>query len=210
MVNTTNIKINEAATRVDVLVETSENHKFTGLSFWKSENFQNIDDVIDLTSLMSMTTNEEDFYITAEDVGLTNFTGLFFLEFTTDEIDDEPSCQYLDNTFLAVVGNFTKYHLCLLDNIAAIDIEDCEVIYKGSKDCSECKDYIFLMNTLLESLYIASLYGMYDEACRIIENLDEICDDCTCYNKRAITLNLSGVYMKTKEDCVVCSYVEKY
>lgn len=210
MINTSNIKINSDSTKVDILVETTEGNKFTSLLFWTSENFQNVDDAIDLTDLLEKENHIEDFYITPEDVSLTNFVGLFFLEFTTDEINDEPACQYPENVVTVPVGNFTKYHLCILDNIAAIDIQDCEIIYKGKKECGECQDYLFLMNTMLESLYIATMYGFNEEACRIIENLDELCEDCTCYNKREIDINLSGIYCSTLEDCTVCNVILKY
>ena len=210
MILSKNIKINEAAKRILVNVETSQNHKFTKLLFYNSENYPDIEKAVDLTNLLKGTSNSEDFYIKAEDVNLNNFIGLFFLEFTTDEEENPEECEYPIESEVFPVANLTKYHLCILENILAIDIEDCKIYYKNSKDCNECSDFLFLTNTLLESLYIAILNEFFEEACKIISNLNEICDNCACYNKRVIDMNYSGVYCSTEIDCVTCNVILKY
>jgi hypothetical protein len=195
MVIINQLNIDVTGENIEVDVTTSVGNIFTSLLFWTSDTYDNPADAIDLSSLYAGTSENETFTIPASAVGLSKFSGLFFLKFETDEIVEDTDCCPDTNIRLAVVANFIKYHECILDKLLKLDIDDCGLSAQSCAECNSCQDCAGnapLVHLFLSNLYIAIQQGFYAEAIEIIENLDTLCQSCSSCPDYGNALKLAG------------------
>lgn len=215
MICSNKIEIDSTSSEIEVIVSTLlEGSFFTNVYFYTAYSFKYS---IDLSHLLEGESESEAFKIKAEDVGLDNFIGLYYLEFHIQTVKNDYNCHNGDiEPIMEIfpVANLTKYHLCILDNISDIYIEDCEIKYGKNKnineECTHCDSKLFLKNSFLEALYVAIEYGFTQESVRIIKLLDKLCNDCNCYTKKDPIINLSGIKMGTNPLCIEENKVIKY
>jgi hypothetical protein len=176
MVIINQLNIDVLAENIVVDVATTPGNVFTSILIWTSDTFQVLSEAIDVSSYIVGTDETEAFSIPASALGLTKLSGLFFIEFTTDEEVEE--CCPDTNKRLAIVSNFIKYHECILNNLLSAEIDDCGLKCGGCDDCEDCSNKIVSTNLYLQGLYIAIQQGFYQEAIDIIKILDELCEVC--------------------------------
>ena len=122
----------------------------------------------------------ENLVIPAERLGLSYISGLFLLEFTSDEIVDPTECCDSNNA-TGVVANFVQYEECILNKAMSAKIDNCNQLVVS--DCESCGDNLLYASMFLSSLHAAVRNGFYNEANTIIKQLDEMCEICnTCPN----------------------------
>lgn len=130
-------------------------------------------------NMSTMTPDSEGRYIfdiTASEIGVSSFNGLYFMKFYSKSPNPGTNCCGESNQGLpAVVGNFAPYHECLLNRVLSIDFEGCG---KKEDTCSECEEEVYYISALLNSLYSAVRFQRFKEACEIIETLNSFCDMC--------------------------------
>jgi len=185
MINLNSITIDQFSSKIDVDVSTDVGNLFTKVLLWKSKDFKKSSKVIDLSQLLQKTNNIESFAISAQDIEMKNVTGLFFIEFFTDEVIVPEDCVKNSNVSLAVVANLLPYKECVLSKTLSLDIKGC-----GTGGCES----VTLISTLLSTLQTTIKYGFYEEAVKIIESLDELCTDCdNCPDyKNTLLINEEG------------------
>lgn len=176
-------------------VTTTVGNIFTSLLFWTSDTYDNPADAIDLSSLFAQTSENEVFTIPASAVGLTKFSGLFFLKFGTDEVVEDTDCCPDTNTRIAIVANFTKYHECILDKLLNAEIDECGLLTQDCEECQDCPDCYKsapIVHLYLNNLYTAIQYGFYEEAIDLIKSLDTLCSTCQSCPDYGEALKLPG------------------
>lgn len=214
MLNTIKLEIDSLSNKIDVIlnVDVSE-ATCTQLNFYTNKDLSGKS--FDLSYLLKGELVEE-FIIKPEYVDLEYFVGLFFIEIFLQREDNDSPCDNEELHYIFPIGNFTKYHYCILNDITNIYIENCEIKLLSNKnlddECTTCQNKIFFKNTLLDSLYTAILYELYEDACLIAENLDKLCEECNCTDFPEPTTNLSGIMMSTEEieNNIVVNRIIKY
>lgn len=103
--------------------------------------------------------------------------GMFILRIKFHETNKcdclTPDCEEEMNVPFA---NFLFNYECLLNGIKRIEkIENCKVVVRN---CDSCADDINIINTLMQGVERAFEFGYYNEALRIQEKLDKICQPC--------------------------------
>lgn len=173
MININSVVIDPTATKINVNIDALG---LIGVTFWTWNTYDDPSQGIDLTSLIPAPQgNNYTFVIDVSDVNLTNFNGLFFIEFTFDNLEEIDLCHEEANKRLSVVANLTQYYNCLLDKVLKSDIKGC-----GQKEsnCVECENDMMQTHVLLSTLQTAIRFGFFNEAIRIVEVLDDFCEIC--------------------------------
>lgn len=161
MVSINSLKINESSNSIDVDVNTTVGNIINQVLLWDIKTFKDYSEAVRLSSFLTNTDEKEVFSIPASNLDLTNITGLFFLEFTSNE----PT----DNISLGVVSNFIPYYECLLNKALKVEVKSC------------VNDYdLLLLSALINSLNSAIKSGFYEESVKLIEKIEDLCD--VCYN----------------------------
>ena len=167
MITINYLRINEDATQIDVTVSTTVGNTITQVLLWDIKTFKVYSQAIDLSHLLTGGSETETFSIPASELNLEYLSGIFFLEFK----DSDSS----SNSVLGVASNFIKYHECLLEKVLKIDLEGC---IKKSDNCDNCNKNIFSLSTLINALTISIQHGFYEEAARISNVVEDMCDIC--------------------------------
>lgn len=170
MVIINKLHIDSLAEKIIIDIATTSGNVFTGIKFWTVTTFQNATTAIDLSASLAKTSEKEVLAIEASKVNLSKLSGLFFIEFTTNETTTATACCGDINKRLAVVANFTKYHECILNQLLSTEVNGCEI--------SEAMQKAIALQTYLEGLHIAIQKGFYNEAIEIVKLLDQDCSIC--------------------------------
>jgi hypothetical protein len=169
MITVNLLQISNTSDSITCNVTTKVGETITGLRVWDSTGYNLSSQAIDLSGLLTQASETENLTITATDLQVSFISGLYIFEITSSE--DE------DNIYTAIVGNFSGYYECLLDKTLKVEIKNCKEFNYGN--CPDCEENLFFVNTLLDALNTALILRYYEEACRIVENLKEMCDLCT-------------------------------
>lgn len=170
MININLLKINSSQNEINVEVSTSIGNKFTKIYLWENNNYKDYAKAIDVSNLIQGTSNVEVISIPSSVLDREFFTGIYILEFTTDENND--------NIKEGVVANLIQYFECLINKTLKLNIKNCKIEYNS--DCDDCDAKSLLMiNTLINSIKISLQLGYYREAITIMYKLDSICGTCS-------------------------------
>lgn len=203
MISINVLQINEFATKIDVNVSTAVGSNITQVLLWDSTTFKNYSKAIDLSSLLEGTTETENFAIDASLIGVKKFSGLYFIEFTSNEVIVPDDCVNNINTGLGIVANLIPYHECILDKVMSIEIKGCKQIELGGSECSECSEQLLFINTLLQSVYSSIKFGFYEEAIKILNNLNELCEICNTCPDYGNTLLINGLGFGVQNNSII-------
>ncbi len=163
------LQISNTSDSITLNVSTEIGETITGLRVWDSTGYNLSSQAIDLSNLLTQTSETENITIPATALQELFVAGLYLFEITSSESED--------NIYTAIVGNFSGYYECLLDKTLKVEIKNCREFNYGN--CPECEENLFFLGTLLDSLDAALIMGYYEEACRIVEDLKEICNLCS-------------------------------
>lgn len=164
------ISINPTAGEIAVEVVTSNGNVFTGMTVWDAYTYKDYASGVDLSSLLSGTTNAENLTIAASDMGVPEFTGIYFIEFTTDEPEE--------NTKTAVVANLASYYNCLYTNLDKLSIKNCGKPVADDCGRKSTEEYVYYVAALIQSLGHQVMLGDFKKAAKIALKLEKSCGGC--------------------------------
>lgn len=182
-----NFSISADGQYINVTVSTTAGYLITGVSFWTDATFDDTGQLINLTSLLSQTSNTEVFSISTSDVDVTTFyDGIFFAEFATNapNIDDCDTC----NNRLGVAAKLVSAKLCLLEKVKAYQVcrDGCDC--GDGCGCGKCD--IINLDNVIDAMTIAIEYGKYFEAIDLLNVIRKLCTSCTeCLDLDGMTSN---------------------
>jgi len=168
------LKISDDRTTIDIDVETSELARITSIKLWTDETYKEDFLFSDLSNKIDGTDNREVLFITPEDIGETNFNGIYFLEFITNDTTDLECVACNETSLIGVTADFTKYHECIVDSVIK------------HNDIQKAKQ----INLVFDAVYSALKIGYYEEAIYIFEQLQSLCTtDCVSCTDKVISTN---------------------
>jgi len=164
-INVTKFLVASDLATIDLDVNVTVGQTVTELLLWTDETYKDPAQSIDLTSLLAGISETESITITAEDAGLTSFTGIYFAQITTSEPE----------ALITATFNLTQYYVVQAKLIANIDLS-----------CLSCNGNF--QNALLFDLYLeatknALILGRFQDAITNLNNLiitieTSDCDAC--------------------------------
>lgn len=169
MITINNFTINNTETAINVSVTTDIGETISSALVWTDETFKDYSQAIDVSDLLSQTSNMESFSIPATTLGEVKLTGIYFIEFETTAEEDD-SCAGCNNP-VAIAASLNCYQDCLLNKVLKHNICD-----PCSCDNIECD----IINTgmILDGLIRALQFGYYGEAIDLLASLKKLCNSC--------------------------------
>tara|TARA_R110000851_G_scaffold268235_1_gene420923 strand:+ start:3678 stop:4256 length:579 start_codon:yes stop_codon:yes gene_type:complete len=185
-----NFKISDDSSQIDVMITAATGETVTKILVWDYITFQNYSLAVDLTTKLAGTSEVETFIITAADMGINSFTGLFFMEVSSSD----QTCEQCG--LIAVAANLTAYNECLLNKIIQFNV--CAV----GPDCNDTSA-IEVINLLLRGISICLQNGYYMEAIDLLKSLDKLCGLCETCKVLAIYCSNSGLTFATLNNTLI-------
>lgn len=191
MITIDSVRINDTSDTINVNVSANN---LGQVLFWTSNTFQDYTKAIDVSGLIPIPVNGSyTFNIDKSLVGLENFNGLFFLEFTSEEEDETLKK-------IAIAANFTLYQECLLDRVLKMEIKGCK---EKNNSCKECENDVLTTQLLLDTLYSTVQLGMLEESVKIVKVLDDECEVCNTCPSYEDTKLINGYGFGTIDNSII-------
>ena len=202
MISINTLKIDVFAEKIIVDVSTTPGTVITKVLVWNSDTFKDYSQAIDLSSLIDGSDETESFSIFAQEhLNVEKITGLWFVEFESDEEIIPDDCITNTNTALGVTANLIPYHECILNKLLKTDVDECKPVINN--ECNECAGNVFYINTLLTTVRDAIKFGYYEEAAKIINNLNDLCDVCHTCPDYGNTQLINGLGFGTQNNAII-------
>jgi hypothetical protein len=174
MITINNLKINNDG-NIDVNITAGNTYIITSAKLWTKDTFRDLSLVKDFS-----------FTLEPEDVELSTFNGLFFIEFETDE-----EIEGCSNPLLVIVTNFTSYYLCMTELILNSDICVNNLFSKEVCDSNSINKAISV-NLLISAIEQCLELGQILEAVELITKIEELCSKCTSCKSTIKTTSCSS------------------
>ena len=138
---------------IDLDVEINSGQTVTRLLLWDQKTYRDPSKSVNLTSLLSGSTNTESIVISASNAGVTKFDGMYFLQIETSNSE----------AVVVATFNMTQYYTVQAKLIANIDL--------SCLNCNTNFQNALLFDLYLEATKQALLLGRYQDA---IDNLAKL------------------------------------
>jgi|VirMetMinimDraft_7_1064189.scaffolds.fasta_scaffold60924_3 hypothetical protein len=201
------LEINADASYIVASVTVEAGNRVANVYAWNQETYKTAADVIDLSSLLEGTSEDEDFTIPASALGTESISGVWIIEFyannsTIDPLvgDSKTNIPTVDDEapVEGLVANLIGYHECVLEKGLNIVVKDCKI---QRDNCGNTDSLIFAA-TLLDLLHQALTFSQTEEAIRIASALDDVCDICAGCPDYAPGLSNIGYGFKTVDNVI--------
>lgn len=163
------LQINTKTNTLDISVETSQGHIINSAKLWTEDTFKDYTQSISLDGYLQQTTNLEVFSVPISTLSKVDSTGLYFVEFTTTDNDNDECSECNDKQILGVTADLSSYQECLLDSLLEIKYETSDVT--NNLDSGEA----LAISSLLEAICISVKFGYYQEAVDILTDIKILC-----------------------------------
>lgn len=202
MITLNSLKIDTLYANINVDVATTVGNLITKMLLFTVDTYKDYSKAINLSHLLDGTDETEVLTIPASeiDADLEKIHGVFWLEFTSDEVIVPEDCDNDSNKVIGIVSNFIKYHNCLLERVLKVEIKGCEEI---KDECEDCNKNLPFISTLLTSLNLAMSFAHYEEVIKIIKMLDDMCDICHTCPDYGDTKLINGLGFGTVDNSII-------
>jgi len=174
-INTASISNN--GLNLNINISTGNSFIISSAKLWTENTFKDYSKAVNINFKLSQTSNNEVFILSASEVNLDNFNGIYFLEFETNEPNND-ECTTCQNPVLVVVTNLNQYYRCMTELILKANICDNNLFSKEVCDDSYVNKALTI-NLLLETITQCLELGQFIEAIDTIKNIKKLCDNCT-------------------------------
>jgi hypothetical protein len=155
-------KVSNDMLSIDVDIEVGSGQLVTELLLWTESTYKDPSNSVDLSSLLTGTTNTETFTIAASDAGLSSFSGMYFGQITSND----------PLTTIVATAALTQYYNAQATLLANISLS-----------CLNCNDNF--NNALLLDLYITAMkesliVGRFQDAIGYQSKIQILTSDANC------------------------------
>lgn len=155
--------------------------------FWRIEDYFTGEPGIEIQPSSPVGGSTFEFSITNDEVNLNTFDGVFVLEISMNK-EVKKVC----------VANLTSYHNCLLDKVLKTEFKNCK---EKKSECDTCNDTpVCLLANLLTSLEYSILTGSLKVIEHLVNEIKDICEDCSLCPKPYIAPVSNYVYNYVAEE----------
>ncbi len=174
------LQINPSTGMLNVSVGTSVGNTISSVNLWSENTFKDYTKSIPLNAKLLGVNNLEVFSVDPKELGLEKFNGIYFLEFTTTDVETAACSECSGNMLLGVVADLGDYQECLLDSVLDIQYDTSDVVNNN-----QLAD-VFNIKVTLDAICTSIRFGYYQEAIDMIKILKKLCKDkttcCGCSN----------------------------
>lgn len=179
MIYINNLSINSDSTSLNLNVNTNINSRITKILLWNQNTFKDYNSAIDLSYRLEQINNREIFDVSSEEININDFSGIWFLEITSNS--EEDSCNTCQNNIIGVAANLDKIKTFILDKI--LKLQDCNGCTNSNDDLENIINAYLINKGICSSLQM----GYYDEAIFLYKKLLKLLNpELNCNNCRSL------------------------
>lgn len=174
VINNLEIQNNGQTLAVDVQTETGST--ITSVMLWNMTTFKDYSRAINLDYKLEQLTNQEVFEVTAEELHISSFDDIWFIEFQSDYIPKDNCGEFLDPA-LGITYNLSPYYKCLLNRFFEHQKNPCV-------NCNEpfIDELVLSIGLTLDIVERSIEEGYYLQAIELIKKLKKFCSITKCNN----------------------------
>lgn len=186
-----NFEIINNGSQLAIDVETNLTYNISSILLWTMPNFKDYSLAINLNSYLLNVNNKEVLIINANDVGVSKFEDVCFMEVESTFIEVE-GCQDCQSPALGITYNLSTYYTCLLNYLTDLQVTQC---INCNKD--ESNQMVITINMLIDTVMKSLEVGYYSQAIDMINKLKKLCSLKTCDNCPTIECSSCNNFIQT-------------
>ncbi len=176
MITVNNININNTGSNLNINVSTGSNYIITSVNLWTENTFKNYSLAKNLNYKLEQLNNTEIFNISASEIGLDNYNGIYFIEIISNEPPSD-ECDTCLNPTLAIVTNLNQYYKCMTELILEADL--CNINLFSKEVCDDnLINKAMTISLLIDGINQCLEIGEFIEAIEMLKNLKKLCNKC--------------------------------
>ena len=176
MIVINNLEIQDNGQTLAVDVQTEIGSTITSAMLWNMTTFKDYSRTINLDYKLEQLTNQEVFEVTAEELQISSFDDIWFIEFQSDYIPEDNCGEFLDPA-LGITYNLLPYYKCLLNRFFEHQKNPCV-------NCNEpfIDELVLSIGLTLDIVERSIEEGYYLQAIELIKKLKKFCSITKCNN----------------------------
>ena len=176
MIVINNLEIQDNGQTLAVDVQTEIGSTITSALLWNMTTFKDYSRAINLDYKLEQLTNKEVFEVTAEELQISSFDDIWFIEFQSDYIPEDNCGEFLDPA-LGITYNLSPYYKCLLNRFFEHQKNPCV-------NCNEpfIDELVLSIGLTLDIVERSIEEGYYLQAIELIKKLKKFCSITKCNN----------------------------
>ena len=176
MIVINNLEIQDNGQNLAVDVQTEIGSTITSALLWNMTTFKDYSRAINLDYKLEQLTNQEVFEVTAEELQISSFDDIWFIEFQSDYIPEDNCGEFLDPA-LGITYNLSPYYKCLLNRFFEHQKNPCV-------NCNEpfIDELVLSIGLTLDIVERSIEEGYYLQAIELIKKLKKFCSITKCNN----------------------------
>ena len=176
MIVINNLEIQDNGQTLAVDVQTEIGSTITSAMLWNMTTFKDYSRAINLDYKLEQLTNQEVFEVTAEELQISSFDDIWFIEFQSDYIPEDNCGEFLDPA-LGITYNLSPYYKCLLNRFFKHQKNPCV-------NCNEpfIDELVLSIGLTLDIVERSIEEGYYLQAIELIKKLKKFCSITKCNN----------------------------
>ena len=176
MIVINNLEIQDNGQTLAVDVQTETGSTITSALLWNITTFKDYSRAINLDYKLEQLTNQEVFEVTAEELQISSFDDIWFIEFQSDYIPEDNCGEFLDPA-LGITYNLSPYYKCLLNRFFEHQKNPCV-------NCNEpfIDELVLSIGLTLDIVERSIEEGYYLQAIELIKKLKKFCSITKCNN----------------------------
>lgn len=180
MIVINNLEIQDNGQTLAVDVQTEIGSTITSAMLWNMTTFKDYSRAINLDYKLEQLTNQEVFEVTAEELQISSFDDIWFIEFQSDYIPEDNCGEFLDPA-LGITYNLSPYYKCLLNRFFEHQKNPCV-------NCNEpfIDELVLSIGLTLDIVERSIEEGYYLQAIELIKKLKKFCSITKCNNCKTV------------------------
>ena len=176
MIVINNLEIQDNGQTLAVDVQTEIGSTITSAMLWNMTTFKDYSRAINLDYKLEQLINQEVFEVTAEELQISSFDDIWFIEFQSDYIPEDNCGEFLDPA-LGITYNLSPYYKCLLNRFFEHQKNPCV-------NCNESfiDELVLSIGLTLDIVERSIEEGYYLQAIELIKKLKKFCSITKCNN----------------------------
>ena len=176
MIVINNLEIQDNGQTLAVDVQTEIGSTITSALLWNITTFKDYSRAINLDYKLEQLTNQEVFEVTAEELQISSFDDIWFIEFQSDYVPEDNCGEFLDPA-LGITYNLSPYYKCLLNRFFEHQKNPCV-------NCNEpfIDELVLSIGLTLDIVERSIEEGYYLQAIELIKKLKKFCSITKCNN----------------------------
>ena len=176
MIVINNLEIQDNGQTLAVDVQTEIGSTITSAMLWNMTTFKDYSRAINLDYKLEQLTNQEVFEVTAEELQISSFDDIWFVEFQSDYVPEDNCGEFLDPA-LGITYNLSPYYKCLLNRFFEHQKNPCV-------NCNEpfIDELVLSIGLTLDIVERSIEEGYYLQAIELIKKLKKFCSITKCNN----------------------------